>query len=354
MNLKIVLAEKEALGIRETTKKFNMKVIIPMAGMGKRMRPHTLTVPKPLLKVAGIPIVQRIIEDLKCSTGKDIDEIAFVIGDFGRTVEEKLITIANDIGAKGSIYYQNEALGTAHAIYCANEALQGETLIAFADTLFIGNFEISDSDEAIIWTKEVENPENYGVVTVDEENNIKGFVEKPTNYVGNNAIIGIYYFKEGEKLRADIKALLDNEIKSGGEYQITDSLLNLKNNGMNFKCAVIDEWLDCGNITEFLRSNKIILEKKYRNGNKYKNVEDCKIIEPVFIGDNVKLSNAVIGPYVSIDNGTLIEGTKVENCIIGRDCKLKNSKIEASMIGNNVNIKDFDGILNVGDYNIVN
>jgi len=191
-----------------------MNLIIPMAGIGKRMRPHTLLIPKPLLKIAGKTIIERIVEDIKNSCGKIIEEVHFIIGDFGPDVEKKLIEIADKINAKGYIHYQKEALGTAHAVYCAKDGLKNEILIAFADTLFDGNFEIGTEDEAIIWTMEVKNPENYGVVTTDINNNINDFIEKPMNVISNLAIIGIYYFKNGKRLKEDIKLSIDKGLKT--------------------------------------------------------------------------------------------------------------------------------------------
>ncbi|RPJ76562.1 MAG: nucleotidyltransferase family protein, partial [Alphaproteobacteria bacterium] len=177
-----------------------MKLIIPMAGMGTRMRPHTLNTPKPLLKLAGKSIVERIVEDLIKFTGKNIDEIHYVIGNFGEDVVKSLLEIASRNGASGKIHYQDQALGTAHAIFCAKDALKGEVIISFADTLFIGDLKIDDQ-EAIIWTKDVENPENYGVVVCDKKGIISDFVEKPKDFISRNAIIGIYYFREGQQLR---------------------------------------------------------------------------------------------------------------------------------------------------------
>ncbi len=161
-----------------------MKIIVPMAGMGKRMRPHTLTVPKPLIQVAGKPIVQRLVEDIAKVIDEKIDEIAFVIGDFGKETEAKLIAIAESLGAKGSIHYQEEALGTAHAILCAQQALTGKVIVAFADTLFKADFKIETAQhDGIIWVQKIDDPRMFGVVKVNENNVITDFVEKPVNFV---------------------------------------------------------------------------------------------------------------------------------------------------------------------------
>src|ERR1051326_348291 len=158
-----------------------MKIIIPMAGMGKRMRPHTLTTPKPLLPVAGKPMVQRIAEDLAKLSPEKITEIAFVIGRFGKEAENNLLQIAEKLGAKGKIFYQDEPLGTAHAILCAKECLDGKVLIAFADTLFIPDpaAKIDTEKDGIIWVQKIQDPRQFGVVKLNSEGAITDFVEKP-------------------------------------------------------------------------------------------------------------------------------------------------------------------------------
>src|SRR5574344_2789180 len=170
-----------------------MNIVIPMAGMGKRMRPHTLTVPKPLIKVAGKPIVERLCEDIVEVCNEKVDEIGFIIGDFGKEVEEGLIEIANRLGAKGKIYYQNKPLGTAHAILCAKESLKGKVTVAFADTLFDTDMTFDTREDGIIWTHKVENPAAFGVVRKNEDGTINGFVEKPKEFVSNEAIIATNY-----------------------------------------------------------------------------------------------------------------------------------------------------------------
>jgi glucose-1-phosphate thymidylyltransferase len=326
-----------------------MNLIIPMAGMGKRMRPHTLQIPKPLLKIAGRTIVERIVEDINSSCGKRIEEVHFIIGNFGCEVENRLLEIANKINAKGFIHYQNEALGTAHAVYCANEGLNNEILIAFADTLFVGDFEIGHEDEAIIWTMKVENPQNYGVVTTDDSNNIIEFVEKPVEFISDRAIIGIYYFKDGRRLMNDIQVLIDSEFKTSGEYQLTDNLKNLRNAGLNFKCKSIDEWLDCGNKDEFLKSNKRLLElgKYLRNKTL---INNCNISIDVYFGNNVEIFNSTIGPYVSIGDNCKIIDSEIYNSIVGSNCNFTDCYIIDSMVGNFNSLKGISGKVNFGDF----
>ncbi|MCK5823289.1 MAG: nucleotidyltransferase family protein, partial [Bacteroidales bacterium] len=177
-----------------------MNIIIPMAGMGKRMRPHTLTVPKPLISIAGKPIVAHLVDELSKVYNDKIDEIAFIVGDFSQSVIEELKQIALSYNAEPKIYHQTEPLGTAHAVYCASESLKGNIIVAFADTLFKANFSIDENVDGTIWVNKVDNPSSFGVVKIDKNKFISDFIEKPKEFVSDLAIIGIYYFKQGEIL----------------------------------------------------------------------------------------------------------------------------------------------------------
>ena len=239
-----------------------MKLIIPMAGMGKRMRPHTLTTPKPLVPVAGKSIVNWLIEDIAAVCGETIDEIGFVIGRFGDETEAELIRIAESVGAKGKIFYQDKAEGTGHAILCARECLKGEVIVAFADTLFRTEFNLDKTKDGVIWVHQVDNPSSFGVVKYNENNIITDFIEKPKEFVSDLAIIGIYYFKSGETHESELQYLIDNDIKEKGEYQLTNAMENMKNKGMQFVPGKVDEWLDCGNYAATVYTNQRVLVNK--------------------------------------------------------------------------------------------
>ncbi|MEE1021437.1 MAG: nucleotidyltransferase family protein, partial [Bacteroidales bacterium] len=245
-----------------------MKIVIPMAGMGKRLRPHTLVTPKPLIELAGKPIVQHLCEDIREVVGEEIEEIGFIIGDFGKEVENNLLNIAKQLGTTGKIYYQNEPLGTAHAILCAKESLSGKVTVAFADTLFDAGFTLETNEDGIIWTHKVEDPSAFGVVKKNADQTICGFVEKPKEFVSNEAIIGIYYFKDGENLRNELQYLIDNNITKSGEYQLTDALQNMLDKGLKFKTNDVKEWLDCGNPQATVETCGRVLELK-QNSEKF-------------------------------------------------------------------------------------
>jgi glucose-1-phosphate thymidylyltransferase len=328
-----------------------MKLIIPMAGIGKRMRPHTLTVPKPLLKVAGKSIVQRIVEDIVHNTGRKVEEIHFVIGEFGEKAEESLKKIARRLNTMPYIHYQKEALGTAHAIFCAESAMDGELIIAFADTLYLGNFQIEDDCEAALWTYKVGDPSNYGVVLTNEKGEVTGFVEKPESPISRDAIVGLYYFRDSKLLRNTIDKLIRNNKRVNGEFQLTDCLEYLLKEGLTYKNKALKGWLDFGNKNKFLASIKEFL--KERNSVVNEVDKTVKIVHPVWIGNNVRLNRCEIGPNVIIDSDSTIEDSKISDSSIGSESLIENSKVNNSLIGNYTVIKNFNGILNIGDYNVI-
>ena len=331
-----------------------MNIIIPMAGMGKRMRPHTLTTAKPLIPVAGKPIVQRLVEDIVATSNEKVEEIAFIIGpSFGKEVEAQLLQTAETLGAKGRICYQESPLGTAHAILCAADALEGNVFIAFADTLFDATFSIDTTKDAIIWTQKVADPSAFGVVKLRENNEIEAFVEKPTEFVSDLAIIGVYYFRDGAGLKKELQRLIDNNIMIKGEYQITDAMDHMLQHGVKFYTDQVSEWLDCGNKDATLYTNERILELK-KNKEQLRDpsatIEHSVIIEPCYIGKGVSISNSVIGPYVSLEAGVSVSNSVISNSIIQCDSDVKNACIEKSMLGKNVSYANKPDELSLGDF----
>ncbi len=327
-----------------------------MAGMGKRMHPHTLTIPKPLIPIAGKPIVHRLVEDIAKVVQQPIEEVGFVIGrSFGEEVEESLRYVAKSIGATGKIYYQDEALGTAHALYCAKELLDGNVIVAYADTLFRADFTLDAEQDGIVWVQKVANPSAFGVVQVNEENTIIDFVEKPSTFVSDLAIIGIYYFRDGTFLRNELQYLIDNNIMNSGEYQITNALENMKNKGVRFVPGQVDEWLDCGNKDATVHTNQRYLQYIQQDLNMPESVstKESIIIPPVYLGENVKLVNSVIGPHVSIGDNTEVSNSRIQNSIVQTNTVVANANLENSMLGNFVTLKLSSSDLSIGDYNSV-
>ena len=335
-----------------------MKIIVPMAGRGSRLRPHTLTVPKPLIPIAGKPIVHRLVEDIAGVLNQKIEEVAFIIHEsFGKKVEEELIAIAQKLGAKGTIYYQNEALGTGHAIMCAKDSLSGPAVIAYADTLIRADFELDATADSVIWVKQVDQPEEFGVISLNEANEIVELVEKPKEFVSDLAVIGIYYFKDVAVLKTELQAVLDNNIIHGGEYQINDGIKQMMTKGMKFVPGKVDEWMDCGNKNVTVETNSRMLGFLYNDG---KNLvsdsvvsENSTIIQPCYIGENVTLKNATVGPNVSLGNGCLVENATLKNSLVQNNSVIKNANLDNAMIGSHAS---FDGnftSISIGDYSVL-
>ena len=333
-----------------------MKIIVPMAGRGSRLRPHTLTVPKPLIPIAGKPIVQRLVEDIAKVAGEEIEEVAFIIGDFGPEIEKSLIQIAEKLGAKGSIYYQNDPLGTAHAIKCAEQSMSGDVVIAFADTLFRADFVLDKNSDGVIWVKSVEDPSAFGVVKLDNYGFITDFVEKPQTFVSDLAIIGIYYFNSAETLMNEINYIMDNDIKNGGEYQLTTALENLRAKGAKFSLGKVNDWMDCGNKNATVETNSKILEYEREEMSTFPNsavIENSLIIQPCFIGENVKISNSKIGPGVSLGNNTVIVNSNIENSLIQENTQINHGNLSNSMIGNSAQYFGVAREISLGDYSVL-
>ena len=331
-----------------------MNVIVPMAGRGSRLRPHTLTVPKPLVPVGGKPIVHRLVEDIARVCAEKIDEIAFVVGEFGAEVEQELLAVAEKLGAKGSIHYQHQPLGTAHAVLCAAEKLHGPVVVAFADTLFKADFKISSEDEGILWVKQIEDPSAFGVIKMNERGEIIDFVEKPKEFVSDLAMIGIYYFRDGARLHKELQFLIDHAVIKSGEYQLPDALRRLTESGVIFKPGTVSEWLDCGNKEVTVHTNQRVLEFDLEAGLSMRDSSatmiDTVIIEPCFIGKNVKIEASVIGPHVSIGADSVIRHSVIRNTNIQQRTEISNANISDSMIGSNVVYKGRSKDLSLGDF----
>ena len=333
-----------------------MNIVIPMAGMGKRMRPHSLTVPKPLIPIAGKPIVQRLAEDIAGVCEEKVENIGFIISrSFGKDVENHLTKVAESLDAKGHIFYQDEALGTAHAIMCAKELLDGHVIVAFADTLFKADFTLDAKQDGIIWVQKVEDPRPFGVVKVNEQGTITDFIEKPQEFVSDLAIIGIYYFKDGANLRSELQYLLDNDIRDKGEYQITNALENMKNKGQNLVPGKVEEWLDCGNKEVTVNTNQRYLEfiKDKDLVARSAKIENSVVIPPCYIGENAEVRNSVIGPHVSLGDNSKVSDSRIENTIIQTNSQLKDAHLKNSMVGNDVVYEGKARDFSIGDFTTI-
>ena len=335
-----------------------MKIIVPMAGRGSRLRPHTLTIPKPLIPIAGKPIVHRLVEDIAGVLNQDIDEVAFIIHEsFGKKVEEDLIAIAQKLGAKGTIYYQNEALGTGHAIMCAKDSLSGPAVIAYADTLIRADFDLDKTADSVIWVKQVDHPEAFGVINLNDNNEIVELVEKPREFVSDLAVIGIYYFKDVAVLKNELQSVLDNNIIHGGEYQINDGIKQMMAKGMKFVPGKVDEWMDCGNKDVTVETNSRMLRFLHNDGEHLIDynvkLENSNIIPPCYIGKDVVLIDTTVGPNVSLGDGCHVQNSEIKNSLVQNNSHIKNAQLDNAMIGNHVSFDGNFASISIGDYSVL-
>lgn len=334
-----------------------MKIVIPMAGVGSRLKPHTHTTPKPLTVIAGKTIVQRLVEEISEVVGQEVTDIGFIIGPpskgFHEKVKNDLIRIAKKLGAHGHVFVQEEALGTAHAIYQARTLLDGPVVVAFADTLFKADFKLDNQYDGVIWVKKVDNPSEFGVVKL-QNGIITDFVEKPVEFVSDLAIIGIYFFKEGKQLQSEIDYLINNDITGkGDEYQLTDALENMRLKNLKFVPGTVNDWMDNGNKQATIDSNQKILTYESQAGNDLvsKTVEmiNSNIIPPCYIGEHVVLKDSTIGPYVSVGDGTQVINSTITNSLIQKDCVIEDATIKNSMLGNTVEFNGNFTSVSLGD-----
>ena len=302
--------------------------------------------------------MHRLVEDIAGVINQDIEEIAFIIHkDFGDVVAQELIAIAEKLGAKGTIYYQEQPLGTAHAIMSAKESMSGPVVVAYADTLFRADFTLDTTADSVIWVQKVDDPSAFGVVKLNDKNEITDFVEKPKEFVTDLAIIGIYYFKSGETLRAELQYLLDNNITKGGEYQLTDGLENMKQKGMKFVPGKVDHWMDCGNKNVTVETNSRMLNFLYEDGGHLVSdsvvLENSTIIPPCFIGEGVVLVNSTVGPNVSLGEKTRVEDTTIKNSLVQTHTLIKNANLDNAMIGNHAVFNGNFTAISIGDYSVL-
>ncbi|WP_185876863.1 sugar phosphate nucleotidyltransferase [Blattabacterium cuenoti] len=339
-----------------------MKIIIPMAGKGLRLNPHTLNTPKPLINIAGKTILERLIESLSTIIKTfHIKEIIFIIGNYEKNIiKNKLIKLANKVNTNPIIYHQNFPLGTADALLKAKDSLNGESIIvAFSDTLFKSKSlekEINDEIDNIVWTKQVKTPHLFGVVKCDSSGIITHFVEKPNNYISNLAIIGLYYFKNSLLLKKELQSS-NNDKKNEQEYQLTSVLEKMRKKGEKFTSKQVKEWMDFGNKKRTISSNSKILSFEYKISKLIHDqaiIKNSVIIQPCSIEKNTIIENSVIGPHVSIGNNTKIKNSNIKTSLIQNYVKIQYANFYNSMIGSQTVYTEKAKKVSLGDYSVYN
>ncbi|MFH2037408.1 MAG: sugar phosphate nucleotidyltransferase [Candidatus Zixiibacteriota bacterium] len=316
-----------------------LKIVIPVAGEGTRMRPHTYTTPKPLLEVAGRTILDHIIEPL---IDLNPNEIIFVIGYMGNAIKEY---VKNNYDFKASFVEQADLLGLGFAIYLGIKDIEDSPiLVVLGDTIAKADYsKILRVKDNCLGLKEVDDPRRFGVAVV-ENDRIVALEEKPENPKSNLAVIGLYYFESSFVLRKYLKKIVEKNITTRGEIQITDAMDHMIRDGHIFHPCIVDDWLDCGKKETLLETNRKLL--RGQNG-RYK-FPGTTIIPPVKIASTARIKNSTIGPHVSIADGVEIINSKVKNSIIFKRAVIDCCQLEESLIGSETFTKDASGILNTG------
>ena len=330
-----------------------------MAGKGTRLRPFTLTCPKPLLKIIDKPIVEHLIDQITSRLTTQIDEIIYILGDeayFNSDVVSSLTLIAKKYNAKTKVYRQLDQLGTGHAIMCAEESLHGPSIVAYADTMIQGQISIEPDVDGIIWVKKVKDPSSYGVVSLDEKNNIIDLIEKPQKYVSDLAVVGIYYFKDISIIRDELKIHLNDKLNPGKEYLLNYGIERMIEKKRVFKSQEIETWMDCGTPKLLIESAKKIMNSKIilEENNSFIKSGNVKITQPVFIGKNVKIKDSKIGPFVSIGDDTDISNSNIESTLIYKSVKVSNADIKNSILGQYSVYDGSNKEIFLGDYSQIN
>ena len=330
-----------------------------MAGKGTRLRPFTLTCPKPLLQINNKPIVEHLIDQITSNLTTKIDEIIYILGDeeyFNSDVVTSLTLIAKKYNAKTKVYRQLDQLGTGHAIMCAEDSLDGPSIVAYADTMIQGQISIDSDVDGIIWVKKVENPSSYGVVKLDEKQYITDLIEKPQDYISDLAVVGIYYFKDISIIKNELKIHLNQKLSPGKEYLLNYGIERMIEKKKVFKSQEIETWMDCGTPKLLIDSAKKIMESQIilDENNSFLKSGNVKITQPVFIGKNVKIKDSKIGPFVSIGDNTDISNSNIESTLIYKSVKVSNADIKNSILGAYSVYDGSNKEIFLGDYSQIN
>ena len=331
-----------------------MKLIIPMAGRGKRLRPHSHVTPKPLLAVKGVSMVERIVDTFNHVLPHHLDEGIFVLGpDFGAEVRRQLTDICRRHAMQAHFVVQEEALGTAHAVAVTEAHLQGEGIVVYADTVFEMDPGVRlEGADVIAWIKEVDDPSRFGVA-VREGDRIVAFVEKPQELISKEALIGIYYVKELTQLQQAIDHLFERDIRGkGGEFYLTDAFDRMLKDGLVFKTASVNAWLDCGTLTALMDTTRHLLDGEPHTPSSG-TVENSVLIDPVYIGAGATVTNSVVGPYVSIENNAVITNAIIRDSIVFEGAHVENAVLKDSFIGAEATVNPTVPSFNIGDHAMV-
>ncbi len=317
----------------------SLKIVIPMAGWGTRMRPHTWSKPKPLVSVAGKTSLEHLLDMFKTLPDPENTEYVFILGPYLGEMQIPTFIKENYPNIKAHFVVQHEMKGQSHALALAREHLHGPMIVCFSDTLMETDFSFLAKEEAdgVAWVMPVPDPRRFGVAELNQEGWVTRFIEKPQSMDNNLVVVGCYYFKSSEKLIAAIDEQMERGIMLKGEYFLTDTITIMIEQGAKVRTNKISTWLDTGTIEATLDTNKILLEKS-KQASTYTGIQ-VKIIEPSFIHPSAEIKNSTIGPYASIGANCKIENSQIAESIIEAGCEITDAALNRSLIGRQARVK---------------
>lgn len=324
-----------------------MKILIPTAGYGTRLRPHTWSKPKPLVTVAGKPVLGHVLDTF--THLPDIDEVTFIVGYLGEQIEEYVRTAYPDLPSR--YIEQKELIGQSHAIWLAREGLEGPMLMMFVDTIIEVDLSVIERDDidALGWVKEVPDPRRFGVADVTEDGWVRQLVEKPQDMSNNLAIVGFYYFRKAEDLIEAIVEQMERKTQLKGEFYLVDAINIMLEQGLKMQVQPIEEWHDCGKPDTLLETNHYLLNSGRDNSSEASKRDGIVVIPPVFIDPSAEIERSVIGPYVSIGSDCVIKNSMLQNSIVDAHSEITDTSLSDSLIGREARVIGRNRSLNIGD-----
>jgi len=332
-----------------------LNVVIPMAGFGTRMRPHTWSKPKPLVNVAGKTVLDHVLDIVSTAANLDDCRLAFIVGYLGDQIRAHMAEHYPQV--ETNFYVQEKMLGQTHAIAMARQQMHGPTLVLFSDTLVIDDMSFlldpAQREEGVIWVKQVEDPRRFGVVEVADDGFVTDIIEKPDSMENDLAVVGYYYFDKGEDLMAAIDTQLNNKMITKGEYYIADAMKLMIDNGLKLRPKEVDIWLDAGVPETVLETNHYLLGHGQNNADQFSDRDDISLTPPVYIHSSAKISNSKIGPHAVIEAGCQIEGSEIVDSVVEKEAIVRNAKIVQSLVGERASVSNLNGRFIIGDDSLV-
>jgi len=324
-----------------------MKIVVPMAGLGTRLRPHTWSKPKPLVSIAGKPVLGHVMDML--DSLPTLEEAVLIVGYLGQQIRDYMENTYPQLQTRYVV--QEEMLGQSHAIWLAREGLTGPMCMVFVDTIVEADLSglATEQADAVAWVKEVDDPRRFGVVHLAEDGYVQRLVEKPQDIQHNLAVVGLYYFKQAERLIQAIEAQMDQGTQLGGEYYLADAINIMLEDGLRMRVESVDVWQDCGKPEALLETNRYLLSHGRDNSAEAQLREGVTVLPPVYIAADARVTNSEIGPYTSIGPGCAIHDSTIRDSIIEAGSQIESSYLAGSLIGRNARVAGCRNRLNIGD-----